>query len=194
MNKLTIPAILVATVMVAGIFAFMPVEQASTIHTSAVFLGNQNTFKTATDTVAAATGTVVTIDLDAPFKIVSISFQCTSVTNSGDAETTTCDAGEDMDVLSFVRDGETTAQTITVTDLAGINGVSERVLFLDSNAAAIAVDLATLSLAAVDNIAFTMQNDVTATTGADDGFTLTVEVVVETAASTTFDATDIGFA
>ena len=32
MNKLTIPAILVATVMVAGIFAFMPVEQASTVH------------------------------------------------------------------------------------------------------------------------------------------------------------------
>jgi len=34
MNKLTIPAILVATVMVAGIFAFMPVEQASTVHTT----------------------------------------------------------------------------------------------------------------------------------------------------------------
>ena len=34
MNKLTIPAILVATVMIAGIFAFMPVQQASTVHTS----------------------------------------------------------------------------------------------------------------------------------------------------------------
>ena len=34
MNKLTIPAILVATVMVAGIFAFMPVEKASTVHTT----------------------------------------------------------------------------------------------------------------------------------------------------------------
>ena len=34
MNKLTIPAILAATVMVAGIFAFMPVEQASTVHTT----------------------------------------------------------------------------------------------------------------------------------------------------------------
>jgi len=34
MNKLTIPAILVATVMVAGIFAFMPVQQASTVHTT----------------------------------------------------------------------------------------------------------------------------------------------------------------
>ena len=34
MNKLTIPAILVATVMVAGIFAFIPVEQASTVHST----------------------------------------------------------------------------------------------------------------------------------------------------------------
>jgi len=36
MNKLVIPAILVATVMVAGIFAFMPVEQAVTIHDTVV--------------------------------------------------------------------------------------------------------------------------------------------------------------
>ena len=34
MNKLAIPAILVATVMVAGMFAFIPVEQASTVHLS----------------------------------------------------------------------------------------------------------------------------------------------------------------
>jgi len=32
MSKLMIPAILVATIMVAGIFAFMPVQQASTVH------------------------------------------------------------------------------------------------------------------------------------------------------------------
>jgi len=32
MNKLVIPTILLATVMVAGMFAFMPVEQASTVH------------------------------------------------------------------------------------------------------------------------------------------------------------------
>ena len=32
MNKLAIPSILAATVLIAGIFAFMPVEKASTIH------------------------------------------------------------------------------------------------------------------------------------------------------------------
>ena len=35
MNKIAIPALLVATVMIAGAFAFVPVEQASTTHTSA---------------------------------------------------------------------------------------------------------------------------------------------------------------
>ena len=34
MNKFTIPAILVVTVLVAGIFAFMPVEKATTVHTT----------------------------------------------------------------------------------------------------------------------------------------------------------------
>jgi len=34
MNKIAIPALLVATVMVAGMFAFAPVEQASTVHQS----------------------------------------------------------------------------------------------------------------------------------------------------------------
>jgi len=34
MNKILIPALLVATVMVAGMFAFAPVEQASTVHTT----------------------------------------------------------------------------------------------------------------------------------------------------------------
>ena len=32
MNKLAIPVALIAVIMVAGIFAFSPVEQASTVH------------------------------------------------------------------------------------------------------------------------------------------------------------------
>jgi len=34
MNKLLIPTILVATIMIAGVFAFNPVEKASTVHTT----------------------------------------------------------------------------------------------------------------------------------------------------------------
>jgi len=36
LNKLVIPAILVATVMVAGMFAFVPVQQASTVHDNVI--------------------------------------------------------------------------------------------------------------------------------------------------------------
>ena len=34
MNKIVIPAILVVTVLVAGIFAFMPIDKATTVHTT----------------------------------------------------------------------------------------------------------------------------------------------------------------
>jgi len=43
MNKIAIPALLVATIMVAGAFAFVPVEQASTVHTSGTVLANNLT-------------------------------------------------------------------------------------------------------------------------------------------------------
>ena len=67
MNKLTIPAILVATVMVAGIFAFIPVEQASTVHTTGTTQGTTSTtttgaFATAGDlvfTCGALSGCVI---------------------------------------------------------------------------------------------------------------------------------------
>jgi len=36
MNKLAIPAVLAATVLIAGMFAFMPVEKASTVHSSII--------------------------------------------------------------------------------------------------------------------------------------------------------------
>lgn len=44
LNKFLIPAVLVATVVIAGIFAFMPVEKASTVH------GSITTGQTTTDT------------------------------------------------------------------------------------------------------------------------------------------------
>jgi len=56
MNKLTIPTILVATVMVAGIFAFMPVEQASTVHTT---LGQLNVGSNTDVDTSVAAGLVV---------------------------------------------------------------------------------------------------------------------------------------
>ena len=71
MNKLTIPTILVATVMVAGIFAFIPVEKATTVHTTAVipFLQPQLFIDVETDLNAAD---VFTLDCDAAYTVVGI--------------------------------------------------------------------------------------------------------------------------
>ena len=39
MNKIAIPTLLLGVVMIAGIFAFMPVQEASTVHTTAATAG-----------------------------------------------------------------------------------------------------------------------------------------------------------
>lgn len=49
MNKLTIPAILTATILIAASFALMPVEKATTVHTSAT----TNTNSIADDSITA---------------------------------------------------------------------------------------------------------------------------------------------
>ena len=53
MNKIAIPSLLVATIMITGAFAFMPVQEASTVHTTVQ--NTQFVLKTAT---ATATGGV----------------------------------------------------------------------------------------------------------------------------------------
>lgn len=60
MTQLAIPVILAATIMVAGIFAFMPVEQASTVHTT---IGVLNT--ATADGVSLLTGPVALLDISA---------------------------------------------------------------------------------------------------------------------------------
>ena len=49
LNKFLIPAALVATVVIAGIFAFMPVEKASTVHGSLATSAMQTTINTNVD-------------------------------------------------------------------------------------------------------------------------------------------------
>lgn len=74
MNKLTIPALLVATVMVAGAFAFLPVEQASTVHTSAAGQG----FKVATvGTTDFDAGNIVTLTCTSQSLIYEITVDVT---------------------------------------------------------------------------------------------------------------------
>ena len=62
MNKIVFPALLVATIMVAGAFAFAPVEQASTIHSTGV-LTSTSFAAGAVDTAAILDGTILTGDI-----------------------------------------------------------------------------------------------------------------------------------
>ena len=73
MNKLAIPAILVATVMVAGIFAFMPVQQASTVHTT-IQDTTANLLELTATGVTPATGATdtATWTINEPFRVVNI--------------------------------------------------------------------------------------------------------------------------
>jgi len=196
MNKLTIPAILVATVMVAGVFAFMPVEQASTVHTTAAFLSNQEVIKTVTVTELTVTNNqVITIDLDAPFELLSLSVSCDTGDTVDAAGAGDCGALEDMGIVSYTRDGETTAQLLTITDLAGTDteADADRVLFVfDGNTAAVTTDQ-TGSIAVADRIAIIMANDIVDGGDASDGYDLTVTAVIRVNANITFDATDIDF-
>jgi len=62
MNKLVFPALLVATIMVAGAFAFMPVEQATTVHnsggvTAATLVGGSEEITTTAATAISLTTT-----------------------------------------------------------------------------------------------------------------------------------------
>ena len=57
MNSITIPSILAGVILVAGIFAFMPIDQASTVHTTIQASTTQMSIATDTKTVTD-TGTV----------------------------------------------------------------------------------------------------------------------------------------
>lgn len=60
MKKVVIPAILAATVLIAGIFALMPIQKASTIHSSFGGLANTAVNNAMTTTVVPAINSVNT--------------------------------------------------------------------------------------------------------------------------------------
>jgi len=120
MHKLTIPTILIATVLIAGVFALMPIEKATTVHTT--IQGSQLTlFKTlfVTDTSAQnATGgcgvgngglaywTVINSTLGASGTGAKISSTTFILTTDGDTE--------DSDEISIVLASNFTSASGTV--------------------------------------------------------------------------------
>jgi len=79
MNKITIPTILIATVLVAGIFAFMPVDEAVTVH---------NTILASDTGIACAAQAVdmgAEIDLDTILFTFDQAILITGISFNGDA-------------------------------------------------------------------------------------------------------------
>ena len=89
MNKLTIPSILAATVLIAGIFALMPVEKASTVHT-----GIQNTLTTELTKVQNNIK-----DLENKITVLEVEQETDSDLDSGDKFTLDCT--EEFAVISI---------------------------------------------------------------------------------------------
>ena len=109
MNKLTIPAILAVTVMVAGIFAFMPVEQASTVHTSG------------TITISAAT---IALVADEMFEVREISVTDVDFDGAQAITITGAAATDEFQVLSLIVVPGTGGTPIAVTDEINIDGLT----------------------------------------------------------------------
>jgi len=105
MNKLTIPSILVATVMVAGIFAFMPVEQASTVH----------------DTIQATSVQIQTVDsTPAAFAISDADVLEITSTDAYSLIAITCTIADTNNSISALA-----APAITVDGEAGTAGLAQ---------------------------------------------------------------------
>ena len=103
MNKFAITTILVATVLVAGIFAFMPVEQASTVHTtiqdSQVIVTKISSASTAFSAADSATDSkVFTLNPTEAFVLHAI------IVTTADNDATS-DGTDKVDVIEVTIDG-----------------------------------------------------------------------------------------
>ena len=99
MNKLMLPAILAATVMVAGIFAFMPVQQASTVHTTLSTAADLATIDANVDAILVDTSATLT---ENSMRLITVTTTCTAT----DATATACDIGVNIAAgASFVLVG-----------------------------------------------------------------------------------------
>ena len=142
MNKLTIPSILAATVLIAGIFAFMPVEKASTVHTSlGTMIGDVQTTADNIETMTSNIETTITekasalrileltdntqevndeytLDCTTDYTIIGIATNMTGVTET-EADLITVN-GEDVavDFSSATTDGRSILDTGNIVALA----------------------------------------------------------------------------
>ena len=178
MNKFTIPAMLLGVVMIAGVFALMPVYDASTVHTSAAGAGIR--FLQLTDictvpaTPAATDCDNITIDIPAGATYRLVSLSVTSVFA----------AAETLDYAACTQNGVTS----TIDVGANTGGSGATVTVLDGTTAA--GDLTSIGVYGVD-ITCTDGDAASTifTTGDTIVTTMIIEINGEAAGATVLDNT-----
>ena len=177
MNNKTIPSLLVATVMIAGIFAFMPVEQASAVHTT--IQNTQFVLKAATDT---ATGAVeadpptFTINTAGPTQFVAVymDYSTDTATDEVNILTNTIDCDGLLNIEHVAVDPGTddfTSELISVLESGTANtGASNPLHATDANDCVITLSNIAGTHAAADDITIV---NVIAWTESQDALTVT---------------------
>lgn len=125
MKRIAMPAILAATVLVAGFFAFSPVEQASTVHTQVQsdIKDNRNTVVTV-PLDGLLSGPFVVMDVTTPGEAEEVHIAVTAATASEDGDCGADDGPANMQVLVGEAPGlDNLAGTLDRTQIeAGTNG------------------------------------------------------------------------
>ena len=115
MNKLVIPSILAATVLIAGIFAFMPVEKASTVHTGlGTMIGDVQTTADNIETMTSNIETTITEKASA-LRILELTDNTQEVNDEYTLDCTT-----DYTIIGIATN--MTGVTETEADLITVNG------------------------------------------------------------------------
>jgi len=96
MNKIALPALLVATIMVVGIFAFAPVEQASTIHTT-----------TSSGLITEVETSIILDDSSSDTHTVTYTFNDDALVYGMQIVIATTDTGDDYDIGAVTVNGAT---------------------------------------------------------------------------------------
>jgi len=112
MKKITIPTILAATILIAGVFALMPIEQASTIHKTVQSTASHIVVKTITCTVVNDNDCLAfTLDIPSDENYSVVSFAASG--------TVTADANDDVNFPELTVGGN-----LTDIDIAEIDGAN----------------------------------------------------------------------
>ena len=130
MKKIVIPAILTATILVAGMFAFMPIEKAATVHTTITGAAAPQLLETGA--VAALDATVeITLDCSTDYLVSDVSIVYGAGTDTGDEDVDVTIGG---DIIGASIDGFTPSVTIDLAIGAPIAGDAAENLVLDWDA------------------------------------------------------------